>query len=289
MSTLSVLSKARPLRVSDGQNAPLLADCKPAKRSLILVWPQLGDFDTLEYAWWIERERKNIMAANVQVRAVGIGDRAAGKKFCHYTGFPTQHLYIDPAASLHQALGLYRGLNATLPKISPQQVGYLNLLLMCMGLGSPGTLKEVFRGYTGDRRAPQLIADDQVVKAAPLPAIKGEVFKAAGGKGFQRPFELATLRLRNMVEVLSNWQTYVPDAAYLTQRGATFLFDADRPDTDRPDTDRPDTDRQLLYEWRDRNILGFAEDMSYPLSFLSQYVSVNTFRPIPKASTNPKH
>ena len=141
----------------------------------------------------------------------------------------------------------------SLPGLKPQQKGYLNLLLMCMGIGSPSTLKEVFRGYIGDRAAPQLIADEEVITAPPLPAIKGSAFEKAGGKGFQRPFELATLRLRNMTEVLSNWKTYVPDAAYLTQRGATFLFDADG---------------DILYEWRDRNILGFAENMSDPLSFL---------------------
>jgi hypothetical protein len=53
-------------------------------------------------------------------------------------------------------------------------------------------LKEVFRGYKGDKKAPQLIADEEVVKDTPLPPIKGSFFKAAGGKGFQRPFELAT-------------------------------------------------------------------------------------------------
>lgn len=87
---------------------------------------------------------------------------------------------------------------------------------MCAGIGSPGTLAEVLRGYRGDRQAPQLIADDEIVKALPLPPIKGSVFQRAGGKGFQRPFELATLRLRNMAEVLSHWKTYVPNSAYLT-------------------------------------------------------------------------
>jgi hypothetical protein len=42
-----------------------------------------------------------------------------------------------------------------------------------------------------------------------LPPIKGSFFKAAGVKDFQRSFELATLRLRNMSEVLSNWRIYV--------------------------------------------------------------------------------
>nr|MDJ0647317.1 AhpC/TSA family protein [Xenococcaceae cyanobacterium MO_188.B19] len=115
-------------------------------------------------------------------------------------------------------------------------------------------LKEVFRGYTGDRSAPQLIKDEEVVKNTPLPAIKGSFFNLAGGKGFQRPFELATLRLQNMTEVLSNWNTYVPNSAYLTQRGGTFLFDSQG---------------NVLYEHRDKGILGFAENMSYPLSFLN--------------------
>ncbi|MEL6604158.1 MAG: peroxiredoxin-like family protein [Cyanobacteria bacterium J06614_10] len=249
----SVLSRAERCRVSDGRVSAVGASLEAERRSLFLIWPQLGDFDTLEYAWWIERDRDKLEAANIQVRAVAIGDVSAGQKFCDYTGFPPEHLYVDPTAALHDTLGLYSGLSARLPGLSPQQNGYLNLLLMCAGIGSPGTLKEVFRGYKGDKSAPQLIGDDEVVKAAPLPALKGEVFKAAGGKGFQRPFELATLRLRNMGEVLSNWKTYVPDAAYLTQRGATFLFDADG---------------ALVYEWRDQNILGFAANMSEPLSFL---------------------
>jgi hypothetical protein len=129
----------------------------------------------------------------------------------------------------------------------------LNLMVMCAGIGSPGTLKEVFRGYKGDRQAPQLIRDQETIKATPLPPIQGSFFNTAGGSGFQRPFELATLRLRNMGEVLANWQTYVPDGQYLTQRGGTFLFDAQG---------------ELIYEHRDRGILGFAANMSRPLSFL---------------------
>lgn len=266
MTTHSILTEAQLQRVSDGSVSSLFSTCDEAPHTLLLVWPQMGDFDTLEYAWWLQKESARLRAANVQVRAVGIGDRTAGEKFCCYTGFPSQHLYIDPTASLHQSLGLYKGLTASLPVTNSQQDGYLNLLLMCMGIGSPGTLREVFRGYTGDKKAPQLIADDEKVKAAPLPELTGDVFKAAGGKGFQRPFELATLRLRNMGEVLSNWKTYVPDATYLTQRGATFLLDKDG---------------AIVYEWRDRNILGFAENMSQPLSFLGNYVPA--YRPTPPA------
>jgi hypothetical protein len=98
-----------------------------------------------------------------------------------------------------------------------------------------------------------LIEKEEVIHAKPLPSFKGSFFKLAGGSGFQRPFELATLRLRNMIEVLGHWKIYVPNGTYLTQRGGTFLFNAQG---------------ELLYEHRDRGILGFAANMSRPLSFL---------------------
>lgn len=255
MNSYTLFSKTERQRVSDGTVVPILSDCKPGSRQLVLLWSQLGDFDNLEYAWWLQRDAKQLQTEGVMVRAIGIGDRASGQQFCSYTGFPAECLFVDPTAELHQQLNLYPGLSLNLPGLSPAQNSMFNLLLMCAGIGSPGTLAEVFRGYRGDRQAPQLIADEDVVQAPPLPLLKGSFFRWAGGKGFQRPFELATLRLRNMGEVLSHWKTYVPNSAYLTQRGATFLFDAEG---------------HSLYEHRDRAILGFASDKSYPLSFLSR-------------------
>lgn len=242
-------------RVSDGSKVPVLSDWAGTEPLLVLVLPQLGDFDSLEYAWWLKREQTKLEAAGIGVRAVAIGDRNSGQKFCDFTGFSPAALFMDPTAALHRQLGLYEGLTLKVPGLSSGQNAWLNLMLMCAGIGSPGTLAEVFRGYRGDRQAPQLIGDDEVVKARPLPPLQGSFFQWAGGKGFQRPFELATLRLRNMAEVLGHWQTYVPDASYLTQRGATFLFDCHG---------------ELLYQHRDRNILGFAENMSYPLAFVTQ-------------------
>jgi hypothetical protein len=101
----------------------------------------------------------------------------------------------------------------------------------------------VLRGYTGDRSAPQ--------------RFESPLFALAGGSGFQRPFELATVRLANMREVLSRWRVYVPSDAFITQRGGTFLLDAD------------DT---LLYRHADRGILGFSETMARPLAFLEPYL-----------------
>lgn len=253
MDVYTIIKQTQRQRVSDGAIAPILSGCD-ATKLLVLVWPQLGDFDSLEYAWWLQRESEKLQAQGIAVRAVGIGDRASGQKFCDYTGFSADGLFVDSTAELHRQLNLYAGLSLKVPRLSSGQNAWLNLMLMCAGIGSPGTLSEVFRGYRGDRQAPQLIADEETVEAKPLPTFKGSFFKLAGGKGFQRPFELATLRLRNMTEVLSNWSTYVPDPAYMTQRGGTFLFD---------------TQGKLLYEHRDRGILGFAANMSNPLAFLA--------------------
>ncbi|MFM7449638.1 MAG: peroxiredoxin-like family protein [Leptolyngbyaceae cyanobacterium] len=258
MEPYTTFQKTERQRVSDGAIVPILADCEAASQLLVLVLPQLGDFDSLEYIWWVQRESNRLRQQELAIRAIGIGDRAAGQQFCDYTGFCQDWLFVDPGATLHQEIGLYQGLTLKLPGLNSNQTAWVNLMLMCAGLGSPGTLAEVFRGYRGDRQAPQLIADDDMVKAGPLPPLKGSFFQWAGGSGFQRPFELATLRLRNMTEVLSHWQTYVPNGSYLTQRGGTFLFDATG---------------TLLYEHRDRGILGFAAQMSQPLSFLTQTTS----------------
>lgn len=244
------LRSLQRLRVSDGAMTtvlePGLGPC------LIVILPQLGDFDSVEYGQWLVRSGVGDRL-DLTVRAITIGDRAGGQRFCDYTGFPADCLFVDPMAAIHRELGLYAGLTIPWPGLNSQQRAWFNLMLMCAGIGSPGTLCEVLRGYRGDRQAPQLIGAEEAVTVGGGPAFMGATFDVLG-QGFQRPFELATLRLRNMTEVLDNWATYVPDGAYLTQRGATFLFDGDG---------------QLLYEHRDRGILGFAANMSNPLAFLT--------------------
>ena len=203
----------------------------PGRRRLVVLLSQLGDFDSLEYAQALVQALPRLEAAGIALLAIGIGDATGADRFCAYTGFPRALLQVDAEPVLHQQLGLYSGLQAP-------GGPWPGLLLMCAGIGSPGTLAEVFRGYSGDRRAPARLE-------SPLFAVLG--------RGYQRPFELATVRLRNMVEVLGRWRTYVPSDAHITQRGGTFLLDAD------------DT---LLYSYRDRGILGFSETMERPLAFL---------------------
>lgn len=201
------------------------------QQRLVVVLSQLGDFDSLEYAEALVQSWDQIAAASIQVCAIGIGDNNSADRFCTFTGFPRDRLSVEPNAELHTSLGLYPGL-------STPGGAWTNLLLMCAGIGSPGTLKEVIRGYTGDRSAPA--------------RLNTSLFDLAG-QGFQRPFELASVRLKNMVEVLGRWQTYVPDQRYLCQRGGTYLIDENN---------------ELIYQHQDRGILGFSETMANPLHFL---------------------
>ena len=225
------MSVPAPLR----QRLAVVPGMGPGRRRLVLLLPQLGDFDSLEYAQALLPALPRLQAAGIALLAIGIGDGAGADRFCAYTGFPRASLLADATPALHRALGLYEGL-------AVPGGPWASLLLMCAGLGSPGTLKEVARGYTGDRAA--------------LPRLATPLFDLAG-KGFQRPFELATVRLANMREVLGAWGTYVPDPRWIAQRGGTFLLEAD------------DT---LLYSHRDSGILGFSETMAEPLRFLNPWL-----------------
>jgi peroxiredoxin len=196
---------------------PVLAGLAPLEnqqRRLLLVLSQLGDFDSVEYAQAVMASWPQLLEDGVDVRAIGIGDAGSVDRFCAYTGFPNERLSADPEARLHRDLGLYGG---------AEGFGgpWGNLLAMCAGIGSPGTLREVLRGYHG------------------------------GGRYL--PFWIASIRLRNMIEVLSHWGIYVPDERWMTQRGATFLISSDG---------------SLLYSWKDPGLLGFSASMAEPLKFL---------------------
>ncbi|EJK53145.1 hypothetical protein THAOC_27477 [Thalassiosira oceanica] len=102
-------------------------------------------------------------------------------------------------------------------------------MAMCAGIGAPGTLREIIRGYLGDTSAPERFRDGDVVEAGPVtigpgvgptrvgPFVYDQWF--SDERGYQRPVELATVRLRNMVEVLTNWEGYVSDPTAIPPAG----------------------------------------------------------------------
>ncbi len=105
----------------------------------------------------------------------------------------------------------------------------------------------------GDKNAKSLFAFDDDINLGSVSLLKGNMFDIFSKKQNLRPFELATRRLMNMIEILSNWNTYVPNSAFLTQRGATiFLNEKD----------------EILYEFISESLLGYSSNMSKPLSYL---------------------
>ena len=63
------------------------------------------------------------------------------------------------------------------------------------------------------------------------------------GQGYLRPFELATVRLQNMISVLSRWDALTPDNMDLVvQQGGTLVFDKE----------------ETVYCYKDKGILVYA-------------------------------
>ena len=129
---------------------------------------------------------------------------------------------------------------------------------MCAGINSRGTIREVLRGYFGDKDAKSLFDFDDDIYIGSLFLFKGKMFDFFSKKQNLRPFELATRRLMNMIEILSNWNIYVPNSSFLTQRGATILFNEKD---------------EVLYEFISESLLGYSSNMSSPLSFLDDFLN----------------
>ena len=217
---------------------------------LIILVGVFGDFDSLEYAQLIRRNLNRLESSGVKILIIGLGDENSQIQFSKYTELPIQIVHFEKNSELHHHLGCAKGLEYKIPPLA-------NLLLMCAGVQSPGTLKEVLRGYTGDKKSEQIYNSSDLIKISPFSMFKGSLFENAGGTGFLRPFEMATIRLENMLEVLKNWNIYMKGQDSLTQRGGTFLLDRDD---------------KLLYKYLPSSLLGYSEDMSNPIGFLDQYL-----------------
>lgn len=264
------------------------------KKSLVILLPQLGEFDSSEFCEQLVAARNDLEEQNIDLSVIGIGDTKCATSFSQFTGLPMENLKLDPNATLHKQLDLHAGPNwdvpdgfsdgvlkfllnqlpggapPTLESLRPTSRAWLNYLAMCAGIGAPGTLREIVRGYFGDFRAPERFAEDDVVKAGFVTIGPGVGPVKAGPlsysqwwqdeRGYQRPVELATVRLKNMVEVLTKWDTYVSNPATIDQRGATFLFSETG---------------EILYEYRHKGVLTYSETMPRPLLFLAPYIGEN--------------
>ena len=217
---------------------------------IIIMLGCLGDLDSFEYIQNFTNINLDVSTNNLEYYVFAIGDSSSKELFCNFTNLDKSRLYLLSDSEFHQELKLSPGLNLPVPSL-------LNLLLMCAGISSPGTLVEVLRGYTGDKSSQQIFYDNDTINLGFIPKFTGKTFDKAGGKGFLRPFELATRRLLNMIEVLSHWKTYFPYEDLIVARGGTFILD---------------DKNEVIYSYRPKGLLGYSSNMSFPLSCINEFI-----------------
>ena len=221
------------------------------KKRLFVFLGSFADFDSFEYCQKLSAHSTLLEKYSVNLIVIGIGNENSKKDFCKFNKIDSKNVYSVINADLHNELNLNRGLVLPLPAI-------LNLLIMCAGINSKGTIKEVLRGYLGDKNSNSIFSSDEIIKIGQISLLKGKMFEIFSKKDCLRPFELATSRLMNMIEIFTNWNIYVPNASFLTQRGATILINEKD---------------QVIYEFISESLLGYSSNMSKPLSFLDDLLS----------------
>ena len=220
------------------------------KLKLIVIFGLLGDFDSFEYAINLKNFIDNHKDKNLDIFAIAIGNQNGKHKFCKFTGFHEESLIVVSDNQIHNNLKVSRGLEIGLG-------GWINLLLMLSGINSFKTIKEVIRGYTGDKKAKQIYSESDKIDILKFLKFSGNSFKKVFGEGYLRPFELATFRLNNMNEIIQNWSDYILDEEYLPQRGASFLLN---------------DQNQVVYKFFSSDVLGYSSNMRDPLGFLSNLI-----------------
>ena len=220
------------------------------KNKLIVFVGLLGDFDSFEYAINLVKFQTMKDINNLDIYFIAIGNEDGKEKFCKYTGFPKENIKVFPNNKLHNLVGASKGLDIGLG-------GWANITLMLMGIGSSKTLIEVIRGYTGDKGSNQIYKDSDQIKIFNFLKFSGKLFAQPFGRGYLRPFELATFRLNNMIEIFKNWQDYMINTKYLPQRSCTFILDKND---------------NIQYTYFSKDILNYSRDMKAPLNFLTKYI-----------------
>lgn len=202
-----------------------------AETSVIICLSHCADLGSPELVQRLLKDNivRELQSAGVKVFLITLGSQGNARAFKMLFGeeaFEDLPLYVDTDGSLYRSMGFSRGFAPDNDAISP----YIRLLAMLSGLGSAGTLREVFRGYVGDQDSPQVFKSGTML---------GDAFNVLG-QGHQRPLELATLRLQNMMSSLTHWGKLAPsDPKLLTWLGGCLIFKG----------------HQLVWRYDDRGIL----------------------------------
>lgn len=208
-----------------------LGDLVGGQRRIVLaLLTHFDDFNAWEYAQRLKDELLALERAGASRVVVGIGGGNQASKFAELLELPaSMNIFADPSGAAAVALGCSRGFGEGVPLN-----GYLKLLPMLLGNGSPGTIEAVLRGYRGDASSPHDWVDAALAQGTAQQRFpsgyRAMDWNYLGEQGL-RPLELATLRLQNMVDVtIANWSELAPaDDQLLVQQGGTVVFDTRRP------------------------------------------------------------
>jgi len=183
-----------------------LWDVGSSQKAAVVFLTHFGDFTSWELGQQISQKISIFDEKDIPVICVGLGSVNNAQKYSQLLSINKSLVFADEPGNCHNALGFSKGFA---PDANVN--AYLKLLPMLAGIGSPGTIQEVLRGYTGDRRAKSIFTSPSMFDVL--------------GEGYQRPFELATLRLGNMRAILQNWNELKPKKTeQLTWQGGAILF-----------------------------------------------------------------
>jgi hypothetical protein len=79
------------------------------RKSLVVLLPQLGEFDSAEYVEFLTAAQPSLEQNSIDLRIIGIGDTTTASNFMKFTNLSPQNLYIDPNGDLHKELELNCG------------------------------------------------------------------------------------------------------------------------------------------------------------------------------------
>ena len=126
----SVLTQATVIDPQTGKSCPAIESSdisagfsfmRSNQKVLVVVMPQFGDTDSLEYAGMLKHVIPDLDKAKITLRIIGIGNAKSAQMFSLFTGIPLENLRVDPTGNLHKTLNLHRGPNWDVPSWVPQE------------------------------------------------------------------------------------------------------------------------------------------------------------------------
>lgn len=257
------LSAAKPALALEGVSLPRVSDgaqidlgaalaSSPAK-TLLVLGTHAADFNMVEYAQRVSAFLPQLQAKGVERCLLVVNGQASScSKLADLLDLPVEiEVLTDPTGEAGRRFGVSRGWRPD-ADLNP----FLKLTAMGVGVGPPWmTLPAVITGYVGNpggRREWIEAALKQGQLAGRWPTVlelgedgsvlanKFDNAPLVAGWG-RRPFELATLRLQNLVEVqLKHWEALKPvDDRCLTQLGGCTVVGPGG---------------ETLYSWVDRGL-----------------------------------